>query len=102
MKYVQLNKKTMNRKERLQQLNQNASQNVMSDYQRKENSIVRQSSLKFTQDYCRSVGLKLTLKEMIGITNVIVDYCSEGYTKELVERLDKVDSYLQSKFEDIS
>lgn len=65
-----------------------------------QNSIVRQSSLKFVQDYQRTIGVPLKLKELIGITNVIVDYCQNGYNKDLAEKLDKIDDYIQKKFEE--
>lgn len=65
-----------------------------------QDSIVRQSSLKFVTEYCRTIGTPLTLKEVIGITNVITDYCQNGYSKEISERIDKIDSHIQQKFEE--
>jgi len=66
-----------------------------------QDSICRQSSLKFVSDYTRVIGTPLTLKEIIGITNLVVDYCQHGYSKELGERLDKVDDHIKSKFEEL-
>jgi hypothetical protein len=71
-----------------------ANQNTTQD------SIVRQSSLKFVQDYQRTIGTPLTLKEILGITNVIVDYCQNGYSKELGDRVSKIDEHIQNKFEE--
>lgn len=65
-----------------------------------QDSIVRQSSLKFVTEYCRTIGTALTLKEVIGITNVITDYCQNGYSKEISERIDKIDNHIQQKFEE--
>lgn len=65
-----------------------------------QDSIVRQSSLKFVTEYCRTIGTPLTLKEVIGITNVITDYCQNGYSKEISERIDKIDQHIQMKFEE--
>lgn len=65
-----------------------------------QDSIVRQSSLKFVQDYQRTIGTPLTLKEILGITNVIVDYCQNGYTKEIGERISAIDKHIQTKFEE--
>ena len=71
----------------------------MADYKNTtQDSIVRQSSLKFVQDYQRTIGCPLTIKEIIGITNVIVDYCQNGWSKDLGERVDKMDTFIQSKF----
>ena len=66
-----------------------------------QDSIVRQSSLKFVSDYTKVIGTPLTLKEILGISNVIVDYCQNGYTKEVGERISKIDEHIQSKFEEI-
>lgn len=71
----------------------------MSDYKSTtQDSIVRQSSLKFVQDYQRTIGCPLTIKEIMGITNVIVDYCQNGWSKELGSRVDNIDKFIQSKF----
>jgi len=72
----------------------------MSDYQKNQESIVRQSSLKFVQDYQRAIGTPLTLKEILGITNVIVDYCQNGWSKDLATKIDKIDDYIMKKFEE--
>ena len=45
--------------------------------------IVTQSQLKFVQDYAKQIGVNLTLKEMVAVTNVMVDYCMNGYSTEL-------------------
>jgi hypothetical protein len=72
----------------------------MAGFQKNEESIVRQSTIKFVGEYCRVIGTPLTLKEIVGITNVLSDYCLNGYSKEIGERLDKIDSHIQSKFEE--
>jgi hypothetical protein len=74
---------------------------MAQDYQKNQESIVRQSTLKFVGDYCKMIGTPLTLKEVVGVTNVLVEYCQTGYSKELGERLDKIDEHIQSKFEEI-
>lgn len=73
---------------------------MAQDYQKTQDSIVRQSTLKFVGDYCRMIGTPLTLKEIVGITNVLTDYCQNGYSKELGERLDKIDNHIKSMFEE--
>jgi hypothetical protein len=73
---------------------------MAQDYQKNQESIVRQSTLKFVGDYCRMIGTPLTLKEVVGVTNVLVDYCQNGYSKELGERLDKIDTHIKSMFEE--
>jgi hypothetical protein len=60
--------------------------------------IVSQSMLKFTQDYTRQIKVNLTLKEMVAVTNVLVDYCLNGYSKDLGSRLEAVDKFIMEKF----
>jgi hypothetical protein len=66
----------------------------------RQESIVRQSSLKFVADYCKLIGTPMTLKETVRLTEVISDYCLNGYTPKLGETLDKVDQYFLKKFEE--
>jgi hypothetical protein len=68
--------------------------------QEKEKVIVTQSQLKFVQDYAKQLGVNLTLKEMVGVTNVMVDYCMNGYSAELGKRLDSIDKFIIEKFEE--
>lgn len=65
-----------------------------------QKTIVTQSQLKFVQDYSRQINVNLTLKETVGITNVLVDYCLNGYSKDIGERLDAIDKFIKSKFEE--
>jgi hypothetical protein len=62
-----------------------------------QQSIVRQSSLKFVQDYSCCLAKPLTIKEIIGMTNVIADFCENGYSKELGEKIAAIDKYLKDK-----
>jgi hypothetical protein len=73
---------------------------MATDYTKNQESIVRQSTLKFVGEYCRIIGTPLTLKEIVGITNVLTDYCQNGYSKEIAERLDKIDTHIQTKWEE--
>jgi hypothetical protein len=73
---------------------------MSQDYSKTQDSIVRQSTLKFVGDYCKMIGTPLTLKEVVGVTNVLVDYCQNGYSKELGERLDNIDNHIKTLFEE--
>ena len=59
--------------------------------------IATQSSLKLVLDWSISCEKCLTLKELVGITNVIVDYVEGGYTKEIGERLEKIQDHIDNK-----
>ena len=68
--------------------------------QDKDRQIVTQSQLKLVMDYSKQIGVNLKLKEVIGVTNVLVDYCMNGYSKEIGERLEAIDKFIESKFEE--
>ena len=65
--------------------------------QNKDRQIASQSSLKLVLEWANSCDKCLTLKEVLGITNVIVDYVENGYSKELGDRADKIQEHLDSK-----
>ena len=65
--------------------------------QNKDRQIASQSSLKLVNDWATSCNICLNLKELVGITNVIVDYVENGYSKEIGDRLDAIQKHLESK-----
>jgi hypothetical protein len=66
--------------------------------QDKDRQIVTQSQIKFVFDYSKQIGVNLKLKEIVGVTNVLVEYCINGYSKEIGERLDAIDKFITDKF----
>ena len=65
-----------------------------SDSQRQ---IVRQSSAKLVLSWAETCEKCLTLKELVGITEVFSDYVQYGYTKEVGERINNIQTHLDSK-----
>ena len=65
--------------------------------QSKERQIATQSSLKLVNEWSNTCGRCLTLKELVGITNVIVDYVENGYTAQIGTRLDAIEDHLNHK-----
>jgi len=59
--------------------------------------IARQSQLKMVLDWSNTCDKCLTLKELVGITNVMVYYVENGYSKEIGDRLDKIQEHLDNK-----
>jgi hypothetical protein len=59
--------------------------------------IVRQSQLKMASEYYALVGYKPTLKELIGLANLLCDYCINGYNKEMSPKLSQIDKILKIK-----
>lgn len=69
------------------------------DEKEKQLVICRQSQLKLVMDYSKQINKPLKLKEMVSISNVLVNYCINGKTKEITDTLVKVDDYIQKLFE---
>ena len=65
--------------------------------QSKERQIAAQSSLKLVLEWSSSCGKCLELKELVAITNVIVDYVENGYSSELGKRLDTIQNHIDNK-----
>lgn len=63
----------------------------------KDLQIVRQSQLKLVLEYTSQAQVQLKLKEIVGITNVMVDYCINGYSKELGDRLNGIDVFISAR-----
>lgn len=70
----------------------------MNDYE-KQLVICRQSQLKFVMDYSKQINKPLKLKEIVRISNILVDYCIQGNTSEINSTLGKIDDYLLTLFE---
>lgn len=66
--------------------------------QSKERQIGTQSSLKMVQEWSQSCGYCLTLKDLVSVSVVLTDYVENGWSKELGERLSKIDNYLQDEY----
>lgn len=65
--------------------------------QSKDRMIATQSQLKMTQEWAQSCGYCLTLKELVTISVVLTDYVENGYSKEIGDRLEKIEDYLKKK-----
>jgi len=63
--------------------------------------IVAQSMLKFVQEYAKQIGVNLKLKEMVRITQILSDFCVTGGTKEVYDKLDLVDKFIEDKFAEL-
>jgi len=66
--------------------------------QSKERKIASQSQLKMAQEWATACGYCLTLKDLVSVSVVLTDYIENGWSKELGERLEKVDTYLSQEY----
>lgn len=66
----------------------------------KQLMIVRQSSLKWTIDYCRMIGSPMKMKEMVKMSENLTRYVFDGTTKEVMDKMERIDDYIASKWEE--
>ena len=65
--------------------------------QSKERQIASQSSMKLVLDWATSCGKQLSIKDLVGISVVMVDYIENGYDKELGKRLEVIQDHIDNK-----
>lgn len=61
-----------------------------------QSTIVRQSQLKLVLDYTTMMGVKLPLKDIVGISVVMTDFCLNGWSADLKKRIEACDEHIQS------
>ena len=66
--------------------------------QNKERQIAAQSQLKMVQEWATSCGYCLSLADLVKVSTLMVEYVENGYSKEMGDRLEKVDSYINSNY----
>lgn len=65
--------------------------------QSKDRQIAAQSSMKLVLDWATSCGKCLTMKELVGMSVVLVDYIENGYSAEIGKRLDAIQDHIEHK-----
>lgn len=65
--------------------------------QNKDRQIASQSSMKLVLDWANSCNKCLTMKELVAMSVVVVDYVENGYTKEIGDRLEKIQDHIDNK-----
>ena len=65
--------------------------------QNKDSQIASQSSMKLVLDWATSCGKCLTMKELVGMSVVLVDYVENGYSAELGKRLETIQDHIDNK-----
>ncbi len=66
--------------------------------QSKERQIASQSTLKLIQEWASTNNYPISLKDMVGVSVVLVDYIENGYSKELATRLENVDKHINETY----
>lgn len=62
-----------------------------------QETIVFQNQSHLVQRYFESCGICPSLMDICLATDLMVRWATEGYSKELKERFDKLETYLESK-----
>ena len=65
--------------------------------QNKDRQIASQSSMKLVLEWSISCNKCLTMKELVGMSVVLVDFVENGYSKEIGDRLDKIQDHIDNK-----
>ena len=65
--------------------------------QSKERMIGAQSSLKLVNEWSSNCNKCLTIKELVRIADILTDFVENGYSKELGDKLDTIQDYLDNK-----
>jgi len=60
----------------------------------KDVSIVRQSGIKISLEFCKVHGIKPTLKELLRLTDVFAEDCLMAPDKEFKETVKKIDEWV--------
>ena len=67
------------------------------EFYSREIQIMRQSQSKMALDYVTSVGVTVSVEELIRITELFVELCLRPSDDELKKRVKSLDKWLQEK-----
>jgi hypothetical protein len=62
---------------------------------RQQDLIIRQSQLKEAIRYCELLNKQPSLVDVIKITTMLEKFINDGYSKDMVELMEKVDSHIK-------
>ena len=67
------------------------------DFYSREIQIMRQSQSKMALEYVTSVGVSVTLEELVRITDLFVEICLRPQDDNLKQRIKALDKWLEEK-----
>lgn len=62
---------------------------------RQQDLIIRQSQLERAIQYCALLNKQPSLVDIIKITTMLEQFINKGYSKDMVELMEKVDSHIK-------
>ena len=63
----------------------------------REESIVAQSQLKLALEFLQTKDADFSLLEVVGISNILIDYVTNGYTDDIKAKVQLIDKHLKTK-----
>lgn len=72
----------------------------MTQDEKKQKTICRQSNMKWILDYSKQINTPLTISEVVRITEALTIYCTDGRTSTVQDMMEKVDKLFTDKFEE--
>lgn len=67
------------------------------EFYSREIQIMRQSQSKMALEYVQSVGVKVTLEELVRITDLFVEICLRPQDDDLKKRIKALDKWILEK-----
>ena len=67
------------------------------EFYSREIQIMRQSQSKMALEYVQSVGVSVTLEELIRITDLFVEICLRPQDEDLKKRIKELDKWISEK-----
>lgn len=64
----------------------------------KDRQIIRQSQIKSSLDYFNMMGIKPSLDDVIRTTTLLESFCVNGYSKEIIEKFEKLENHLKEMY----
>jgi len=76
----------------------NKQQNKTNFDERKERIIIRQSQVKLVLEYLTSCGICPTIQDLLKTTTMMEQYIYDGYSADLMDKIGKLDDYIQTEY----
>jgi hypothetical protein len=60
-----------------------------------QRQIIRQSQIKLSLDYFNTCGVCPSMSDLIKTTTMLEEFIVNGYSKDMIQKFEKLDSYIQ-------
>lgn len=63
-----------------------------------QEQIIRQSQIKLALDYYNTCGFCPSIVDLVKTTTMLEQYIKEGYSSDLINKIEKLDHYIQENY----